>query len=42
MDKVQTTIVIGNGFDQDLGRGTSYKDFVNSADVKFAALGLIY
>ncbi|MFT0226079.1 AbiH family protein [Bacteroides thetaiotaomicron] len=38
MDKVQTTIVIGNGFDQDLGRGTSYKDFVNSADVKFAAL----
>ena len=38
MSKGHTTIVIGNGFDIDLGRGTSYKEFVNSSTVKYASL----
>lgn len=34
MNRGKTTIVVGNGFDVDLGRGTSYKKFIDSIYIK--------
>ena len=31
----QTTIILGNGFDLDLGLNTSYKSFIDSKDFEF-------